>query len=377
MKTQDKELNVCSNGRCVVEQVLRYRELKDLGYVGIPLNDAFAPIKEYYDEFKQQWYTSLKDYLDKATFISDFDFKLVRAVDSFDVVRAESLAHKHGWSLKGMFNRWFFAILINWARNVRGQEIRAKKRPAVQCPVCGLYVVKIDESHLQHARTTQQLPAVVVYEGRIYNRYLRPRFSAVCWGEYTEQKFRDLLAERVTAYTKTSVKWPWHVNGKRKVLCPLTDRLVDLINDDYISQLPLEYRHYADPMDWTEFAAAYPKTIIHSDIRSLDAETGEEDGMVLRDQVLATEDYASLDPELIGDCETVPHMRYQDVFDVIDRHVAAPVDKKILKMVCAGLSVEDISSTIDLPIRNVRTRMKVIRDKCPALRESLLLLQHN
>jgi hypothetical protein len=54
MKTQDKELNVCSNGRCVVEQVFRYRELKDLGYVGIPLNDAFAPIKEYYDEFKQQ-----------------------------------------------------------------------------------------------------------------------------------------------------------------------------------------------------------------------------------------------------------------------------------------------------------------------------------
>jgi hypothetical protein len=44
--------------------------------------------------------------------------------------------------------------------------------------------------------------------------------------------------------------------------------------------------------------------------------------MVLRDQVLATEDYASLDPELIGDCETVPHMRYQDVFDVIDRHVS-------------------------------------------------------
>jgi hypothetical protein len=87
-----------------------------------------------------------------------------------------------------------------------GKRFGQRNGTAVQCPVCGLYVVKIDESHLQHARTTQQLPAVVVYEGRIYNRYLRPRFSAVCWGEYTEQKFRDLLAERVTAYTKNERK---------------------------------------------------------------------------------------------------------------------------------------------------------------------------
>lgn len=367
-----KTLNICKNGKTVVDQVLRYKLLQDLGSNGQLLEDAFLPIKEYYDEFKLVWFNQVSKYIDYPTFVSDFEFKLIRAVDTFDIVRAESLASKNKWSLKGMFNRWFFSIIKNWVRNVHTQGFGSKKRPHVQCPVCGKFVPKIDEEHLLHLRTTSELPSVIRYNNKIYNTYIKPKKSTVCWGDFSKQKMIDLCEGKRNGYTKNSIKWIWKTeDGLPGVLCPLTNKIVKEINNQYISDLPKNLKHYAEPVEWSTFNTNYPNTILYVDPCSLDQEK-EDHNVSFYEQLIAPESGSSVDVSELKNFSIPPNVKYQDTFALIDSHIGDKVENNICKLLCMGVPIDEIGNKIKESTKVVKSKIKHIQEKFSELKNGLV-----
>ena len=98
------KLHWCSNGNSVTEQVVKYQKSQS--------NDDFVPISEYYNDYKEVWYQQIEDYLDRDDFDAEFNFKLLRAVDSFNNDKAQELASKNNWSHVGSFNRWFYRDFV-------------------------------------------------------------------------------------------------------------------------------------------------------------------------------------------------------------------------------------------------------------------------
>ena len=356
------KLHYCDDGVSVTDKVLDYKASSS--------NDAFISIHNYYNNFKDRWYLDLVEFLDRSTFESEFDFKLCRAIESFDEDQARQLCEKYKWSFLGAFNRWFYAILRNWKSNVKTSAFRQKKRPSVQCPVCGRFVPKIDEFHLAHYKTKSDLPRAFTYKNTIYSVMSFPDAMAVSWGKYSKRKLAEINAGDVKAYKKTKVEWLWYTRrGTRGVMCPFTKKIVPEINADYIRTLPNKHSRHAKPYTWQEFVEEYPHPIlIQAEIYSLDY-NGADDDVFLRDNIIVKQSVAPIGHEDIEE-NRVP-TEYEDVFLLIEQCVKDETNQKILKLAAIGYSDEDISSVLEIERKEVRRRKKDIRVSGGDLKQKL------
>ena len=53
---------------------------------------------------------------------------------------------------------------------------------------------------------------------------------------------------------------------------------------------------------------------------------------------------------------------YEYVFHVIDQNIEDDTDKHILKMISAGYSVDDVADSLELSKKDVRTRMRAVKE---------------
>jgi hypothetical protein len=363
------KLHYCLNGEKVTEQVIKFQHSRS--------SRDYLPIQLYYDDYKDQWFNQLTDYMDRVTFEAEFDFKLCRAVDSFNGSHARALAQKNGWSFLGAFNRWFYKILSNWKSNVKTSAFRIKKRPAVQCPVCDRFVGRIDVEHLKHYKGLSDLPKFFVYKKQIYETTTTPRVQAVCWGEKTPAKWKALESGDVKAFSheKRRVEWPWEKGGRRVVVCPFTRRLIPIIDEAYIRSLPDKYSRYAEPLAWEEFIERYPSAMIQTEVFSLDHSMMGEDGEVyLRDHVAidkrVSSNESTLDYEMV--CKDNVSSQFEYVFRAISDCVDDDVDQDILKLLAGGYTVDDVADTLEIEKTEVRRRIRSVRDNNKELEQRLL-----
>jgi len=108
----------CVNGISVPEQVLKFQSTR--------LSDDYLMVQLYYDSYKDTWYKAVSKYLDRPTFDAEFDFRLIRAVETFNAGIASDISKSKGWSDIGQFNRWFWTCLSNWTKNVISSSYRLK-----------------------------------------------------------------------------------------------------------------------------------------------------------------------------------------------------------------------------------------------------------
>lgn len=361
------KVNFCLNGRPVTEQVILFKQSGKA--------EDFLPIMLYYENYKDHWFSQLEGYIDRSAFDSEFDLKLLYAINKFDAEFAQKNASKKGLSFQGNFNRWFYKILTNWKSNVKTSSFRVKKRPPVSCPICGRSVGRIEEEHLKHIKTVADLPRFMVWENDVYEVVATPRVYAATWGEKTPDKWDALNNDRLKEYAseKHRVRWPWRLpDGKRGVLCPFTKNIVPIIDDLYLASLPVKFRHYATPMTWEEFVSQHPTALIQSEIYSLDRCSMDAEDVSLRDyisdnrRIQNSEDH--MDVAMIESGNIA--IRYEHVFQSIDQCVEDPVDQRILKLVAAGYVMDDIAETLEISKKDLRKRLRSIRS-CKQLEELL------
>ncbi len=358
------KVNHCLNGKPVTEQVVLYRDFRRA--------QDFLPILLYYENYKDVWFAQLKDYMDRMTFESEFDFKLVHSINTFNPEHAEENAIAKGLSKLGNFNRWFYKILTNWKSNVKTSSFRMKKRPPVTCPVCGRKVGRIDELHLQHWKAKSDLPRFMFWKNKIYEVVTKPAVYAVMWGDKTAAKWRDLQSGELKEHKdkKRRVRWPWRLSdGQRGVLCPFTKRIVAEINEDHIRSLPDKHSRYADVVSWEEFASRHPTSLIQSELYSLDHSTSRNEesfmGQMIADVKPSDE---AIDYKSIQDGK-VP-TRYEYTFSTIEQCVADEIDRNILKLISSGYEMDDIAEALSMEKKEIRRRIRGIRD-CKELEQLL------
>lgn len=358
-------LHHCSDGVLVTDKVLEYQKTRT--------SDCYISIYKYYSNYKDKWYGELKDYLDRDDFDSDFDFKLYRAIDTFDGKQALFLCKKNNWKFSGAFNRWFYAVLRNWKSNVKTSAFRQKKRPSVQCPVCGRYVPRIDETHLAHYKTKSDLPIALHWKGKIYSVYSVPAELAVCWGKYSSKKLTDLRNGKSSEYSseKNRVRWPWYISdGRRGVVCPFSKKIVHELNAQHLATLPSELGRYARPISWQDFVEEYPyPTLIQAEIYSLDYHQADDDPS-FQENLVIKKKFTSLDQD--GSIGNKVSLEYEHVFHLIETHVEDETNQKILKLAAAGYSDEDISIALELTRKEIKTRKFQIRTLNKDLQDRLI-----
>lgn len=361
-------LHYCFNGVSVTDQVIQYQETRE--------PEDYIPIQSYYNEYKEVWYLQVEDYMDRVTFDSEFDFKLCKAVNSFKIETADRIASKKGYGRLGAFNGWFYKILANWKSNVKSSSYRLKKRPGTQCPICGRFVGKIDVEHLQHYRAISDLPRYFVWRGEIYEMSTVPRVQAVSWGEKTLTKWKALQKSnfRDFAHEKKRVPWPWRFeDGTKGVMCPFTKKIIRQIDDEYLRSLPEKYKRYAESMSWERFIEIYPTSLIYTEIFSLDCSNSRDNESQLRHRVSADHKNVNsgsyLDHSSI--CSGVIPLAFEDVFNTIDHIVLNESDRDILKLIASGYAIDDIAETLEVGKKEVRRRLRVVRDSYPELATKL------
>ena len=356
-------LHHCLDGTSITDKVLMYQKDRK--------GDDYLPVYHYYNNFKDKWYQDLREFLDRSTFDADFDFKLCRAVDSFDEKQARALCEKYKWSFLGAFNRWFYAVLRNWKSNVKTSAFRQKKRPAVQCPVCGRNVPKIDEFHLAHVKTKSDLPKAFSWKGSIYSVVTMPDAQAICWGKYTHKKLAKINSGRAKGLKKERIEWPWYTKeGTRGVVCPFTKKIVPDLSNEYIANLPKQHNRYAKPMKWQEFVEEFPHPIlIQAEIYSIDYNVADDDSS-LHGSI------AQIDPETEMGHEDIEQGRvsssYEHVFHLIETTIEDEIDQKIAKLVAIGYSDDDIVSVLKIDKKEIRQRKRDLRSRNDDLKEKLL-----
>jgi hypothetical protein len=363
------KLHYCSNGVSVTDQVIEYQKTH--------ANDDYIPIQEHYDSYKDVWFRQLSDYMDRESFESEFEYKLIRAVDTFDEKEARSLAKKFNWPLLGMFNRWFYRILSNWKSNVKNSSFRAKKRPPILCPVCGRWVPRIDVDHLQHYKTIKDLPRFTEYDGKIWSVYMKPLRKATSFGEYDKRKLTKMNQGHANEFIPDRFRgndWPWHLpDGNPGVLCPLTKKVVPNLDDEYLQSLPARVNRYAEAMTWEEFIETYPNSLIESVVWSLDAPCGDEDShlsdLVGRDK---RKQPGAIDTNLEEIRKNRVSVKYENAFFFIDENVEDTVDREMLKLFAVGYSLDDVASSLCIAKADVKRRLKVIKSVAKDLEKRLL-----
>jgi hypothetical protein len=344
-------LNYCNNGNSVTDQVIRYQNTR--------MNDDYLPIQYYYDNYKDIWFDQMAEFFDRKTFESEFDYKLCRAVESFNSQKAIKLSDKNNWSALGMFNRWFYRILRNWQSNVKSSSFRIKKNPSTQCPICGRFVAKIDIEHLSHIKSIRDLPKIFTWKGFIYETCRIPKAVASCWGEYDRNKWKRLLRGQVKSESKYKVSWPWFLaNGDRGVCCPFTKKVIPFIDDEYIRSLPDKHNRYAKPYSWEEFVSNHPSHLIQQEIYSLDY-CDSIDNLALHEKVSDRSDKTFINYEMI--CKGKVPTEYENSFLLIDQFFDNDLDKRILKLFTIGYDINDIADSLEIDKKMVRDRIKAIR----------------
>lgn len=357
------KLHHCADGTPVTEKVLHYKLSRS--------NQDYICVHKYYNNFKDRWYFDLQEYLDRPTFESEFDFKLCRAIESFDEIQARELCEKYKWSFLGAFNRWFYAVLRNWKSNVKSSAFRQKKRPSVQCPVCGRYVPRIDAIHLAHFKGKSDLPRAFLWKGTIYGVMSAPDAFAVSWGKYSKRKLREINAGETKSYKREVIEWQWYTaDGTRGVMCPFTKKIVPELDAEYIKTLPSESSRYATPFTWQEFIEEFPHPIlIQAETYSLDYNVADED-ISLHNNIAV-----SAIPVALGH-EDVEQNRisseYEHVFFLIEKCIEDEVDQKILKLAAIGYSDDDIASVLDIERKDVKCRKREIRAVSGDLKQKLV-----
>jgi hypothetical protein len=334
-------------------------------------SEDFLPILFYYENYKDVWFAQLSDYMDRMTFESEFDFKLVHAINTFDPEHAEKNAVAKGLSRLGNFNRWFYKILTNWKSNVKTSSFRLKKRPPVTCPVCGRRVGRIDENHLQHWKTKSDLPRFMFWKGKIYDVFTKPAVYAVTWGDKTAAKWADFRAGKFKDYNdeKRRIRWPWRLpDGSRGVLCPFTKRIVPEITEEYIRSLPDKHSRYAEPTSWEEFVIRHPNALIQSEPYSLDHTVRDEESFLSGMVAGGRPEDDDLDYQEIQEGRVT--QKYEYTFKTIEQCIHDEVDQGILKLIASGYEVDDIAETLEMEKKEVRRRIRAIRD-CKELEEML------
>lgn len=355
-------LHHCSDGTPITEKVLMFQADRK--------GDDYLPIYRYYNNFKDKWHLELQDFLDRSTFDAEFDFKLCRAVDSFDETQARLLCEKYKWSFLGAFNRWFYAVLRNWKSNVKTSAFRQKKRPSVQCPVCGRYVPKIDEIHLAHIKTKSDLPKAFSWKSNIYSVVTTPDLHVTCWGKYSHKKLAKINKGDIKGIEKERVEWMWYTkDGTRGVVCPFTKKIVPDLSNEYIAGLPKQYNRYAKVVTWQEFVEEFPNPVlIQAEIYSLDYNSADEDAS-LQNTIATSESLEEMGYEDIEN-NRVPGS-YEHVFHLIESTIEDETDKKVAKLVVIGYSDSDIASTLDIDKKEVRQRKRDLRSHSSDLKEKL------
>lgn len=351
--TLNSELNVCSNGMCVTDQALLYKKTRE--------NDDFLPVKEYYDNYIDVWYSQVTRYIDLPTFTSEYHFKLCRAIDRFDIDRAEKLADSNGWSREGMFNRWFFRITANWIANIKSTAFRSRKHPSIICPVCGRATPRIDADHLQHYKTNKDLPRWVTWKGEVYEVAKTPKPFLWCFGPYSRKTIMALSHGKRSSVPKRRVPWPWfYENGERAVFCPFTKKMVTEINDEYLRSLPDRFSRYARIMTWEEFVEEFPNHLIQNEMYSLDYLEGDETAKLSEYLASTSSDTEGVDFVMVQSGD-VP-IAYTDAFLSIDQCFEDPMDRTVLKLSMIGYSPSDMAERLHLKRRDINARMKQIRE---------------
>ena len=343
---------MCRDGTPVDERVRSYQLTRS--------DRDFEQIKDYYDDFRDYWFAKVQELLDRDDFEREFYNKLHQAVETYNEEKAITLCRLRGWSLKQKFNRWFYRALQNWASNVRASKFRGKNIPSVVCPVCMREVSRIDERHLQHLRTVQDLPSVFEYGGRVYRTMLKPRKFA----RYYECSLRNALRRLPDRSKKTS--WPWYLHdGKTPgVLCPLTGDIVPEITNEYIQAMPAEHRHYAPPCTWDEFQQAHPSALPHAEVYSL--EYGGDGEAMFRDfvHVNARLTAAEIPPYscFYEDLKkaSVP-IEYEFVVDAIRRYVVDPLEREILKLATLGYTEAEMCYRLCIRKAELNAKLRSLR----------------
>lgn len=369
-------LHYCKNGVPVTNQVLAYQSTRD--------PDDYLPIQEYYNDYKDHWFGQVDDYIDRTTFESDFDYKLCRAVDSFKIETADDISAKKGYTKRadtrvGAFNGWFYKILANWKSNIKTSSFRLKKRPPTQCPICGRFVGRIDVEHLQHYRGISDLPKYFTYKGEIYETSAVPRVNAITWGSRTLTKWRALQKAdfKPFASEKKRVEWLWRtLDGKKGVMCPFTKKVIPQITVEYIRTLDDRYSRYAEPFSWEDFAERYPSSLIQMEIGSLEHtvfETGE-DGESLKNHVSTDHRVKNRSSGFDYDqmCRGVIPPEFEHAFDAINKTVSNESDRQILKLIAVGYSVDDVAETLEMDKKEVRKRIRNVRDNASDMKKMLV-----
>lgn len=354
--------NYCLNGKPVIDQVILYRKHHK--------EEDFLPILFYYDNYKDLWYAQLEDYMDRSTFDSEFDFKLIHAINSYSPSHAEMYAETKGLSQLGNFNRWFYKILMNWKSNVKTSAYRMKKRPSVTCPVCGRKVGRIDEEHLKHWKSKSDLPKYMSWKGVVYEVFSKPGVWAVSWGSRTPTKIKDLASgdSKRHADEKRRVRWPWRLkDGSRGVLCPFTKKIVPELNEEYIRSLPDEFSRFAERLTWDEFVSRHPTALIQSETYSIDRSSADGNSSFSETLVdNSKNDVPNYEDIKAGKVSN----NYEHTFRTIDQCVKDGTDRDILKLIASGHSADDICVAIGIDKKEVKKRMRSIRD-CKELEQLL------
>lgn len=357
------KLHHCSDGTPITEKVLEYQKDRK--------GDDYLFVYRYYNNFKDKWYIELQDFLDRSTFDADFDFKLCRAVDSFDGKQARILCDKYKWSFLGAFNRWFYAVLRNWKSNVKTSAFRQKKRPSVQCPVCGRYVPKIDEWHLAHIKTKSDLSKAFSWKSNIYSVITTPDSHATCWGKYTHKKLTKINNGETKGLEKERIEWPWYTkDGTRGVVCPFTKKIIPELSNEYIAGLPKQHNRYAKVMTWQDFVEEFPHPVlIQAEIYSLDYNSADEDAS-LGNSIAVVESVLEMGHNDIEQ-QRIPST-YEHVFHIIESTIEDEIDQKVAKLVAIGYSDNDIVSVLNMDKKEVRQRKRDLRLHNNDLQEKLL-----
>ena len=343
----------------MTEQVVIYQKTKN--------SNDYLPVQWYYDNYKDKWYTQLSDYMDRVTFEAEFDYKLSVAVGLFKAKTAKRLQAKNGYGNLGAFNGLFYKILTNWKSNVKSSAFRIKRRPSVQCPVCNRHIGRIDVEHLKHFKTTSDLPKFFVWKGSIYQTFCEPKTYAVTWGKNTYNKWKAMSNRDIKPYMeeKRSIRWPWRLkDGVRGVLCPFTSKVIPKIDDEYIRSLPSKYSRYADNITWEDFMVKYPFARIQSEILDLDKPMGIDEKTSLQDSI--SKDFRTGDKFDVLEYDRIKSgsipLSYESVFKTIDDCVVNETDRDILKLLAAGHSVEDVSYVLDMKKKDIKLRIKVLKN---------------
>ena len=357
----------CSDGSPVVARAIEYKQTRS--------SDAYILVKEYYDNFREYWYKKMEGYMDRSSFNNEFDFKLCKALDTFKIDVADEIAAKKGYSRLGAFNGWLYSILAHWLSNVKSAHFRAKKRPPVHCPVCGRWVPRIDQDHLQHIKTLNDLPKFFERDGVIYETQTAPKAFAISWGNYSELKMDKLLSGSKKTYSasKMKVKWPFfYEDKKRGVVCPFTGKIVPAITNEYIKEeVPQSDNRFAEPISWMDFEERYSKVLIQSEIYSVDDSShGDDDGALTRDHLIGKYVLEEVDHNNVDGYANC--VKYEHAFSIIKKHVDDEVACKILQLIAIGYTVSDISDSLGIEKADIRKKIKSVRESCSGMKMQLI-----